>query len=312
MREKADNEILLVRYLLGDLCEEQRLEVEGKFLGDDQHFERLLALENELFYDYALGKMSPGAREQFEKRFLAGGPNRIRAMIASALAGKCSEDAPVKPAETVAQLLWKSRQVACSSQGSVQGRGQGRGQGSGQGRGQGSGQGSGQGMAMRISLVALAVVLLVAVGLAIGIISLKNEFNQFRTLQAVQEERLQRQAQDERASADELNLRLKREMDENAKLKQGLSRMKAQSSSQLQSLASEISLVLAPSFARDQATGMKRLYLPPDVRIVKLNLSIKGETEYKSYQVKLLTVDGAERWSQGRLMPKNTGSGQAI
>src|SRR5262245_32720715 len=167
-------------------------------------------------------------------------------------------------------------------------------------------------MAMRISLVALAVVLLVAVGLAIGIISLKNEFNQFRTLQAVQEERLQRQAQDERASADELNLRLKREMDENAKLKQGLSRMKAQSSSQLQRLASEISLVLAPSFARDQATGMKRLYLPPDVRIVKLNLSIKGETEYKSYQVKLLTVDGAERWSQGRLMPKNTGSGRAI
>src|SRR5262245_21087393 len=144
MREKADNEILLVRYLLGELPEEQRLEVEGKFLGDDQQFERLLALENELFYDYALGKLSPGEREQFEKRFLDSGPNRRRAKIASALAHKISEDAPVKPAETMPQFLWKSFQLSFS----------------------------GQGMAIRISLAALAVLLLVSIGLVIGIMSL--------------------------------------------------------------------------------------------------------------------------------------------
>ncbi|MCI0661430.1 MAG: hypothetical protein L0220_10185, partial [Acidobacteria bacterium] len=112
--------------------------------------------------------------------------------------------------------------------------------------------------------------------------------------------------------ADELNLRLKREMDENAKLKQGLSRMQAQSSSQLQRLASVISLVLPPSSVRDQATGMKRLYLPPGVRLLKLQLIIKGETEYKAYQVKLLTVDGEERWNEGMLRATKKGSSQAI
>src|SRR5262245_35689229 len=108
-----ENEKPLIRYLMGDLPEEQQLQVEGKFLGDDQHYEQLLALENELFYDYAQGKLSPGEREQFEKRFLASEQNRRRARIASALAHRMSEAAPVEPAETIPvdrepQFLWKS------------------------------------------------------------------------------------------------------------------------------------------------------------------------------------------------------------
>jgi hypothetical protein len=91
MREEADNEKLLVRYLLGNLPEEQRLQVEGLFLGDDQQYEQLLALEDELFYDYAQGKLSPGERERFEERFLASGRNGKRVMLASAMAHKISQ-----------------------------------------------------------------------------------------------------------------------------------------------------------------------------------------------------------------------------
>ena len=80
MKDEADNEKLLIRYLLGNLPEEQRLQVEGEFLSDDQRYERLLALENELFYDYAQNKLSPGEREQFEKRFLSSERNRKKAM----------------------------------------------------------------------------------------------------------------------------------------------------------------------------------------------------------------------------------------
>ena len=53
MKDEADNERLLTRYLLGNLSEEDRLQVEGKFLSDDRSYERILALEDELFYDYA-------------------------------------------------------------------------------------------------------------------------------------------------------------------------------------------------------------------------------------------------------------------
>src|SRR5262247_2329359 len=99
MRGEADNEKLLIRYLLGNLPEEQRLQIEGEFLSDDQRYERLLALENELFYDYAQNKLAPGEREQFEKRFLTSEQNRKRATIASALALKMSESAPVETTE---------------------------------------------------------------------------------------------------------------------------------------------------------------------------------------------------------------------
>jgi hypothetical protein len=120
-----------------------------------------------------------------------------------------------------------------------------------------------------------------------------------------QEDRLQQQAEEERARADELNLRLKREMDENAMLK-------AQSGQQRKRLTPAISLVLTPSFVRDQAAGMKKLHIPPGVSLIKLQLNLKGVVEYKSYEVILLTVDGAERWSQGMLRAQRTGSGQAI
>src|SRR5215468_6910885 len=96
MKDEADKEKLLIRYLLGSLPEEQRLQVESEFLGDDQRYERLLALENELYYDYAQNELSPGEREQFEKRFLSSEQNRKKAMIASALAHKMSESASVE------------------------------------------------------------------------------------------------------------------------------------------------------------------------------------------------------------------------
>src|SRR5215470_15530830 len=99
MRDEADNEKLLTRYLLGNLPEEELLQVEGEFLSDDQGYERLLALENELFYDYAQNKLSPSEREQFEKRFLSSELNRKRAMIAAAIARKMSESETVKTAE---------------------------------------------------------------------------------------------------------------------------------------------------------------------------------------------------------------------
>jgi uncharacterized membrane protein YciS (DUF1049 family) len=289
MKDEADNEKLLIRYLLGNLPEEQRLQLEGGFLGDDQRYERLLALENELFYDYAQNKLSPDEREQFEKRFLSSERNRKRAMIASALARKISESAPVGTTEkSIADReprhFWQSLKSYFVAQSA----------------------------AMGVSLAALAIVSLALIWLVVGIVRLRNEFNQFRAQRAVQEDRLQQQAKRELARADELNLKLERKIDENAMLRQELSRMQAQSGGQEDRRASVISLVLAPSIVRDQAPGMKILYLPQSTRLLKLLLKLKGEVEYKSYQVTLLTAEGAERWSQDMLQAQRTGSGRSI
>jgi hypothetical protein len=289
MKEEADNEKLLIRYLLGDLPEEQRLQVEGEFLSDDQRYERLLALENELFYDYAQNKLSTGEREQFEKRFLSSEQNRKRAMIASALARKMSESASVETAEIgiadrERRRFWQSLKSYFVAQSA----------------------------AVRVSLAALAIASLALIWLVIGIVRLRNEFDQFQAQRAVQEDQLRQKAQQERVRADDLNIRLKREIDENAMLRQELSKMQAQSGGQGERPPSVISLALSPSIVRSQAPGMKNLYLAPGARLLKLRLNLKGHVEYKTYQVTLLTVDSVDKWSQDMLKAKQTGSTRSI
>src|SRR4030095_3248365 len=113
MKDDGYNEQLLTRYLLGNLLEDQMLQIEAMFLSDDQSYERLLTLENELFHDYAQNKLSPGDRKQFEKRFLSSKRNRKRAMIATALSHKMFEAPPVETAEKdiahrESQHFWQS------------------------------------------------------------------------------------------------------------------------------------------------------------------------------------------------------------
>jgi uncharacterized membrane protein YciS (DUF1049 family) len=289
MRDEAENEKLLTMYLLGSLPEEQRLQVEVEFLSDDHRYEQLLAVENELFYDYAQNKLSPGEREQFEKRFLSSELNRKKAMIASALTRKMSESASLESTEnSIAdrepQRFWQSLKSYFVAQSA----------------------------AMRVVLAASAIVTLALIWLIIGIVRLRNEFDQIRAQKAIQEDRLAHQAQQERARADELDLRLKRKIDENEILQQELSKMQAQSAGHGQRVPSVISFVLAPSIARGQAPGMKKLHLSPGVILLILKLKLKGGAEYKSYHATLLTVEGAERWSQDMLQSKRTGSGRSI
>jgi hypothetical protein len=289
MKDEADNEKLLIQYLLGNLPDERRLQIEEEFLRDDQRYERLLALENELFYDYAQNKLSPGEREQFEKQFLSSERNRKRAVLASALAHKLSEAAPVETnkndiADREPQRFGRHLKSYFAT----------------------------QSPAMRVSLAALTIVSLALIWLVIGIIRLRNEFNQFQAQRAVQEDQLRQQAQRDRARTDELNIKLERELDENAMLQRELSKMQAQFSGQSQRSPSVVSLVLSPSIVRDQATGMKKLYLPPETSLLKLRLKLKGEVEYKSYQVVLLTAEGSERWSQDMLQAQRAGSSLSI
>jgi len=289
MEDEAANEQLLTWYLLGNLPEEEQRQVEEQFLSNDQRYDQILALEDELFYDYTQNKLSPGEREQFEKRFLSSEHNRKRAILYSDVANEISETALVGTdekdiADREQQPFWLSLKSYFAAQGA----------------------------AMRVSLAALAIASLALILLVIGIVRLRNEFNQFRAQRAVQDDQMRQQAQQERARADESNLKLKRELDENAMMRQELSKMQAQSGGLGERLPSVISLVLAPSIVRDQAPDMKNLYLPQGVRLLKLLLKLKEKAEYKSYQVTLSTVEGVKIWGQDMLQAQRTGSGRSI
>ena len=70
MRVKQHREATLKRYLLGELDEEPRLEVEERLVMDPEFFELLGPSEDELTEEYLEGVLSPAERMAFERHFL--------------------------------------------------------------------------------------------------------------------------------------------------------------------------------------------------------------------------------------------------
>jgi anti-sigma factor RsiW len=82
MKQRADSEKLMIRYLLGDVPEDEQIRIEERFFTDDEYFEQLLALEDDLIDDYVNGELTDREREQFEEYFLAPPTRRQRVEFA--------------------------------------------------------------------------------------------------------------------------------------------------------------------------------------------------------------------------------------
>ena len=79
MKSALPDSGLLIRYLLGELPEEECLRLEQDCLENDQLFEQLEAVEAELTDDYVRGFLDGRRRKEFEKRILTapGGAENI-------------------------------------------------------------------------------------------------------------------------------------------------------------------------------------------------------------------------------------------
>ena len=75
-----NEEKLIRQYLLGDLTGQDQLAFEERYFADEDSYQLVLALEDELRYDYAQGVLPAAERKRFEQRFLngPGGPERVR------------------------------------------------------------------------------------------------------------------------------------------------------------------------------------------------------------------------------------------
>ncbi|HKX33262.1 MAG TPA: hypothetical protein VJ302_36635 [Blastocatellia bacterium] len=289
MKEEADSEKLLVRYLLGTLSEDEQLQVEKMFLSEDLCYERLLALENALFYDYAQGKLSPDERDQFERRFLTSEYNRRRAILASALIQKMTEAGAGETielglADRRPQPWWRSLRSYFSH----------------------------QSLALRFSLSAFAIVLAGSTWLIVELIGLRNEFEQFRTRQAEQEGSSREQLRQERARADELSQRLTREPSGPASLNRGSDPTRPPGSGEPKRRSPWIWFRLTPAPADGQSFSFKQCYVPRRARQLRFRLRLREQPSSRSYQATILTADGVERWNRERLRVRRTPSGRNL
>ncbi|MBX7171375.1 MAG: hypothetical protein K1X72_10480 [Pyrinomonadaceae bacterium] len=104
MKLVTEKDEMMRRYLLDEISDEERNSIEEKFLADDEFFEELDALEDELYFDYKQGNLSATDKTAFEKKFLATNADRQKADFAEAFLQATTEIT----AEKTAPSFWQS------------------------------------------------------------------------------------------------------------------------------------------------------------------------------------------------------------
>jgi hypothetical protein len=104
MRAERIDETLFRKYLLGDLSEDQQVDVEDRAFADREVLDALEAAEADLIDAWVRGELSPSERRAFERRFLTSLQRRNKVEFARALAKVTSES---QPAEAPRKTFWR-------------------------------------------------------------------------------------------------------------------------------------------------------------------------------------------------------------
>ena len=278
MGDKAYNDDLLVRYLLGQLSEEEQSQVEERFINDGEYYEQLLLIEDELRCAYAKGALPPAERELFKKRFLIFPDERKKVELAGAMISELSTIALEEQAEPLRarreEMSWRERLLAIFDFRSAR---------------------------MRFAMAAVALVVLAAFAwMAIETSRLRNRVTQLEASQKAREQEIERQSGEGRSRLEQLGRELEEERNRRALLEQELAQMREPPSAGGDGGPSIISLILAPGRIRGGGET-KRLTIRQDHSQVRLLLNIGDRSGYSSYQAVILNSEGAQVWSREAL-----------
>ena len=277
LEKVANQDDLLVQYLLGELGEEAQEAVELGYIGDRDSYEQLLVAEDELIDAYVRGELSESQSQRFESHFLCSSDRRTRLAFAKAwlaYVSRQSEVAGVLPQPSDGQSVFAFLRVRAWP------------------------------VALRVS--AAAVLILAGAWLIVETVRLRNQVaateSQRAALETKQRE-LEEELNDERRRSLELSAQLE---DEGNKRDQALVSQVTQG----HAAAGIVSLLLTPGLVRGTSDA-KRLILSPDVRQIILQAIFKGDN-YKSYQAVIRTVVGREVWNKTDLKAQKRGNSQFI
>jgi hypothetical protein len=268
MTKKSGEDELLIRYLLGQATEEEQLRLEQQFFTDEDRYQQLLALEDELKYEYAQGGLTPQQRKSFEKRFLVTEADRQKVALAKAVLAKANEvraetAAASTPARAERIPWWRSfaNFLTLPSPG------------------------------MRLAFNS-AGLLVLAGGLWFMFqnAQLRNQVGQLQAERNSAELTAQQQIAANRTQQEQLDQALAQERARRGELEKKLA--------ERQTPSTLLSFLLAPGLSRGDDDGPKRLVIPSDAGTVRLQLDVKSKTPFKNYEARLQDLDGNQIWSQ--------------
>jgi hypothetical protein len=289
MRGNAFSEDVIVQYLLGNLPEEEQVEIEDRAFQDKQYLQNLQDVENDLIDEYARGGLSDSERRQFEVRFLASEERRRKVKFALALASVAPEfAAEEKSAQTAlapAPVTWQSALATllrCFSP------------------------------AARFSFAAAAL-LIVAGGswLIVESFRIRAELRASQQSQRDQQQALQQQLDDERTRNQDLSARLQEEQGQREHSEQALNEIERNQDLKAPSQPTIVSLALIAGIPRGD-NARPKLMLRQSTRLAQLQIEIEPTDEYKRFRVELRTRTGQQVWTRDNLSARTMRRARAV
>jgi hypothetical protein len=259
MKRTTDESALMIRYLLGDVSEDEQVRLEERFFVDDQSYQQLVALEDELRYDYAQGTLNPRQRGLFEKRFLTAPAEQKKVELAKAVLLKTREEAARLKAEPETERSWWQAFAGF--------------------------------VTLRPMPLATAAAALCAVAFFSETVHLRRELNQLEIHSGEQQKAAQVAMNQQKALGDARSRELQQERNRREQLEQDAARPKPAAAPLV------LAFALSPGLVRD-AVGSKRLRIPPDADSVKLKLDLKAADRSAELRASLQNLDNQELWSQ--------------
>lgn len=292
MAADLNSEHLIAQYLLGELTEDQQVEIEDRAFSDREFTARITSVENDLIDEYVRDQMSQADRRRFESRFLSSESRRKRVEFARALAQLLPETRVTeRETRTVSATRnsWRDALAAFFH---------------------------GLNPTGRFALVAATLLILLGgAWLIIQTLTLRSQLNRLQAQQQSQHndrETLQGKVESERRRNEELLAQLNQEKQQRAQTDESLRRLTESVSQPTEAPRSIIaSLTLLPGISRG-ATTQPKLVLPPNASVARLQIGIEPEEDYKSFGVELRTAGGRPVWMRDSLTARSSRGGRSI
>lgn len=272
------NEILIRRFLLGEVTEQEREQVEMQLMTDRQYLDHILRREEGLIDEYVRGELGRNEREPFETHFLSAPERRDKLEFAESLNRYIAEARSLKPADTVVAdstaagardaRFWFVQPLTRPA----------------------------------IALLAVATLILIAgaVILLAENARLREQLLERQANLSQAEEGLRQQLDEQMGRNEELARQLEQSRKEMSRIEQELARLNQEKSRHRESPEYIIaSLILAPGSVRDKGQ-INRVDLTTDIQQLRLELKLQGEN-YQSYRVEVRTVEGKSIWKEVNL-----------
>ena len=286
MAADLNNETLIARYLLGDLPEEQQVEIEDRAFADKEYLALVSAVENDLIDEYVRRELSETERRKFESRFLASAERRKRVEFAKALA-RVPVAAAVPERVVISQpakWTWRDSLYAFLI---------------------------GLNPAAKIATVAVMLFLTFGgVWLFAETMRLRNQLTQLQAQNQSRQNELQQQVEAERRRNEELNARLTQEQQQREQSDESL-RQLSETGSETPARPVIASLALLPGLSRGGGEKAS-LILAADARLVRLQVGIDPNEPYKTFAVELRTAAGRQVWTKENLTARTRGKARAV